>query len=84
MLVAGASTIPLHLLAKSQQGRIVQINATDAEKYRLFSLGFFEGLHIRLLHEGPLGGDPIAVDIEGHMVALRRADAAHILVDIIE
>jgi len=78
------SSLPLHLLSKSQRGCIAQIHADEAEKHRLFSLGFFEGMHVRLLHEAPLGGDPIAVDIEGHMVALRRSDAAHIIVDIIE
>ena len=48
---------------------------------RLLEMGFIEGAEIELLHEGPLGRDPIAVRIAGAgVVALRRRDAALIRV----
>ena len=42
---------------------------------RLIELGFVEGAHVRLLHEGPFGRDPIAVRVNGATVALRRREA---------
>ena len=47
---------------------------------RLLELGFVEGAEIKVLHEGPIGGDPIAVRINGTTIALRRREAMAILV----
>jgi ferrous iron transport protein A len=47
---------------------------------RLLELGFVEGAEIRILHEGPIGRDPIAVRINGTTIALRRREAMAILV----
>lgn len=46
---------------------------------RLLEMGFVEGAAVELCHQGGLGGDPIAVRVDGMMVALRRAEAACIL-----
>jgi ferrous iron transport protein A len=47
---------------------------------RLIELGFVEGAEIRILHEGPIGRDPIAVRVNGTTIALRRREAMAILV----
>jgi ferrous iron transport protein A len=47
---------------------------------RLIELGFVEGAEIEILHEGPIGRDPIAVRINGTTIALRRREAMAILV----
>ena len=47
---------------------------------RLIELGFVEGAEIKILHEGPIGRDPIAVRINGTTIALRRREAMAILV----
>jgi ferrous iron transport protein A len=47
---------------------------------RLIELGFVEGAEIKIIHEGPIGGDPIAVRINGTTIALRRREAMAILV----
>jgi ferrous iron transport protein A len=39
---------------------------------RLLELGFDEGAEVEALHRAPLG-DPIAVRVDGSVVALRRA-----------
>ena len=44
----------------------------DELERRLIELGFVEGARIEVLHEGPIGRDPIAVRVEGATVALRR------------
>lgn len=47
---------------------------------RLLEMGFVEGARIELMHEGPMGRDPIAVRVDDTTVALRRRDADVILV----
>jgi len=46
---------------------------------RLLELGFEQGAEVEMLHRAPLGGDPIAVRVDGATVALRRALARAIL-----
>jgi ferrous iron transport protein A len=45
---------------------------------RLLELGFDEGAEVETLHRAPLG-DPIAVRVDGSVVALRRALAQAVL-----
>lgn len=47
---------------------------------RLLEIGFVEGARIEILHEGLIGGDPIAVRVDDMNVALRRREANAILV----
>ncbi|MFT6775890.1 MAG: ferrous iron transport protein A [Paracoccaceae bacterium] len=72
---------------KGFRGRLVSVQAaegagrlaTDEMERRLLELGFIEGAEVEILHQGPLGRDPIAVRVSGATVALRRRDAAAIL-----
>ena len=48
--------------------------AAELER-RLLELGFVEGAHVEILHEGPLGRDPIAVRVNDTTIALRRREA---------
>jgi ferrous iron transport protein A len=47
---------------------------------RLLEMGIVEGARIEVLHEGPIGRDPIAVRVDDSTVALRRREADVILV----
>ena len=47
---------------------------------RLIELGFVEGAEVVILHEGPIGRDPIAVRVNGTTIALRRREAMAIVV----
>jgi ferrous iron transport protein A len=49
---------------------------------RLLEMGFLEGSSIEVMHEAPFGRDPIAVNVRGALVALRRAEANHIEVEM--
>nr|WP_174300797.1 FeoA family protein [Caulobacter sp. S45] len=49
---------------------------------RLLEIGFVEGARIEILHEGALGGDPIAVRIDDARVALRRREADAVLIQV--
>lgn len=72
------STIPLHMLKKNTVGRISSIQCDESHKKRLYALGVHEDLSVRIIHEGPVGADPIAIELDGHTVAMRRRDAANI------
>jgi ferrous iron transport protein A len=54
--------------------------AAELER-RLIELGFIEGARVEILHEGLFGRDPIAVRVNEATVALRRQEAASILVE---
>jgi ferrous iron transport protein A len=79
---------PLGLARRGFCGRIEAIHvvegahglsATELEQ-RLLELGFVEGARVEVLHEGPLGRDPIAVRVNDTTIALRRREAMAIFV----
>jgi ferrous iron transport protein A len=53
--------------------------AGDLER-RLLEIGFEEGREVEVRHLGPFGGDPLAVRIDTGVVAIRRKEAAFVLV----
>jgi len=82
------ATGPLGLARKGFRGRIDTIASADCAsggkaaelERRLLELGFVEGAHVEVLHEGPLGRDPIAVRVNDTTIALRRREAMAVLV----
>ena len=81
--------IRLSQAAVGQRGVIVDVLAEDVGGHgvdvqelqrRLLEFGFVEGASIEVLHEGAIGRDPIAVRLDDMRVALRRRDAADVLV----
>lgn len=48
--------------------------ALDLEE-RLLEIGFEEGAEIKILHEGPISRDPMAVRVGQMTIALRRMEA---------
>ena len=62
------------------RGRVVSVCPPAPEMEQvLLEIGFVEGAQVEILHQGPFGGDPIAVQVDSMRVALRRADAAGVL-----
>ena len=53
--------------------------ASEIER-RLLEMGFVEGAHVKILHEGFIGRDPICVRLDDMRVAVRRRDARGVLV----
>ena len=80
--------LPLGLARRGFHGRIHAIAAAGAPsgipaadlERRLLELGFVEGSIIKILHEGLVGRDPIAVRVNDATIALRRREAMAILV----
>lgn len=84
-------TIKLSQARRGDRGVIVQVGAhchhQDREvelERRLLELGFVEGARVELLHEGLFGRDPIAVKVDDMRVALRRNEAASLIVRLDE
>jgi ferrous iron transport protein A len=83
-----AGRTPLGLAERGFRGHIDAIRVTengsgisDAElEQRLLELGFVEGAAVEILHEGPVGRDPIAVRVNNTTIALRRREAMTIFV----
>jgi ferrous iron transport protein A len=79
---------PLGLAHRGFRGQIATVHvaedahglSADELERRLIELGFVEGAAVEVLHEGPLGGDPIAVRVNDSTIALRRREAMAILV----
>jgi ferrous iron transport protein A len=69
------------------RGRIDAIDVREAAnglspaeiENRLLELGFVEGAHVEILHEGAFARDPIAVRVNHATIALRRREAMSIL-----
>ncbi len=83
-----ASCIPLGRANRGFCGLIHAIHVTEGAhglaahelESRLLELGFVEGAEVKVLHEGPIGRDPIAVRVNNTTIALRRREAMAILV----
>ena len=81
-------SVPLGLARQGFCGHIHAIRVGDGAhglsamelERRLLELGFVEGAAVEVLHEGPLGGDPIAVRVNDSTIALRRREAMAIFV----
>ena len=71
------------------RGVIIKVHTGDSRgpdgltaqeiELRLLEFGFVEGARVEVLHEGPIGGDPIAVRVDGMRIALRRAEAMNVI-----
>lgn len=74
------TTPTLDMLAPGVSARVAGFaDVEQAIADRLLELGFDEGAEVETLHRAPLG-DPIAVRVDGSVVALRRALARAVLV----
>ncbi len=86
-----AATAPCMPLGQANRGFLGRISAIEVSEdthglaapeieSRLLELGFVEGVELEVLHEGPIGRDPIAVRINNTTIALRRREAMAIRV----
>ena len=72
---------PLSKAARGWCGTVARVGGSAGElERRLLEIGFVEGARLHVLHEGLFGRDPMAVMVDDTRVALRRREAADILV----
>ena len=60
--------------------RVDDAHAADPIAQRLRDLGFVDGEPVRVVAVGPMGGDPVLIQIGFTRFALRRAEAARVSV----
>lgn len=72
------SELPHHLSATVLA--VEDVQAGDPIARRLRDLGFVNGEPVRVVAQGPVGGDPLLVQIGYTRFALRRAEAARVRV----
>lgn len=73
------SNVPLHRLRPGQYGVVEKLQMQGQWLQYLLDMGLTEGCRVRCYLRAP-AGDPTAYEIRGAMIALRRIDAANILV----
>ena len=74
------SHLPRHASATVRS--IEPTQADDPIAQRLAALGFVRGEVVRLISQGPFGGDPLLVQVGLTRFALRRSEAARVWVDV--
>lgn len=73
--------IPLNMLPPGSSGKVRVINAEGGARRRMLDLGLIDGTKVEALRKSPLG-DPVAFQIRGAVIALRREESSKILVEI--
>lgn len=77
--------VELNTLSFGQLGRVAGFSSADSElETKLREIGFAEGDEVEVLHRGPFGGTPISIRLARTIIALRRKEAAAVLVEIEE
>ena len=71
------SDLPLH--ADAVVETVHDLHPNDAISRRLRELGFVKGEPVRLVARGPLGAEPLLVQIGFTRFALRRSEAGRVV-----
>jgi len=72
------SDLPLHSSALVES--VQELHANDAIARRLKELGFVKGEDVRLVARGPVGGEPLLVQVGFTRFALRCSEARRVQV----
>lgn len=70
---------PLSDLAVGQRGIIQRVDVTGPVRRRFLDLGLVTGAVVALVQIAPLG-DPIALELRGYRLSMRKVDAGRIWV----
>ncbi len=70
----------LDRLPRGRKARVVDLRVGGLTRRRLLDLGLGPGAEVEAVMVSPLG-DPVAYRVRGAMIALRREDAAGIVVE---
>lgn len=61
------------------EGGVVESIVSNAITAKLVEMGLYKGKPIRVLFRAPFG-DPIAIDVDGYTLSLRKDEAAYVSV----
>lgn len=77
------SLILLNRLSLGSLGIVRQLNARGSVRRRLLDLGLIADTKVKPVMKSPFG-DPIAYEIRGTVIALRKEEASKILVESVD
>jgi ferrous iron transport protein A len=78
----GSVSVGMHTLAKGLSARVKGFGLGDESLVaKLREIGFAEGDEVELLARGWLGGAPLSFRLNRTVIALRKAEAALVLVE---
>lgn len=87
MIEYACESTPLGTMAKGTRGTVVALVDVAGTSLppgelpgRLLEMGFIEGAMVEVVHEGPVGRDPVGIRLHDCVIALRRHEANAILV----
>lgn len=72
----------LDALPVGADAEITGLCSTGAQRRRMLDLGFVQGMRVRALHASPWN-DPVAYGVRGTVIALRRADAQSVQIEML-
>lgn len=73
--------VSLAELPLGHTGRVCELRSTDRSRRRMLDLGLIVDTEVEALRRSP-SGDPVAYQIRGAVIALRREEAATVLVAV--
>ena len=78
----GSVSVGMHTLTKGLSARVTGFGLGDESLVaKLREIGFAEGDEVELLARGWLGGAPLSFRLNRTVIALRKAEAAMVLVE---
>lgn len=69
----------LNRLSEGQRGRVVSLRSEGSMRRRLQDIGLVEGTEVECVLKSP-GGDPVAYEIRGALIALRAEDSRQVVI----
>ena len=70
-------------LEPMEKGRIVKVGGQGEIRRRLLDMGVVNGVTVEVLRVAPLG-DPVQIKVKGYDLALRKAEAENIQIELTE
>ncbi len=70
-------------LSPGERGKVVGIVGRGSLVRRLLDMGITRGAEVKAVRKAPLG-DPIEFEVKGYYLSLRKEEADHVLVEVIE
>ena len=72
--------IPLSSLPLGRKARVITLTSSGTSRRRMLDLGLISDTEVEALQKSP-SGDPVAYQIRGAVIALRKEEASKILVE---
>ena len=66
-----------------EKGRITKVEGSGAIRRRILDMGVVPSTEVTVERVAPLG-DPVEIKVKGYHLSLRKEEAAHVYVEVVE